>query len=79
MSTEEADEHPVPKKPRFAILSEDVMNSTLKDNDSENTKKATDRVPYLQMCMKEYRCCPEFKRGDNSTYTFTKRGVACTL
>jgi hypothetical protein len=43
MSTEEADEHPVPKKPRFAILSEDVMNSTLKDNDSENTKKATDR------------------------------------
>jgi hypothetical protein len=24
--------------------------------------------------MKEYGCCPEFKRGDNSTYTFTKRG-----
>jgi hypothetical protein len=24
--------------------------------------------------MKEYGCCPQFKRGDNSTYTFTKRG-----
>jgi hypothetical protein len=35
-------------------------------------------VHYLQMCMKEYGCCPKFKRGDNSTYTFTKRG-ACTL
>jgi hypothetical protein len=23
---------------------------------------------------KEYGCCPKFKRGDNSTYTFTKRG-----
>jgi hypothetical protein len=23
--------------------------------------------------MKEYGCCPKFKRGDNSTYTFTKR------
>jgi hypothetical protein len=32
-------------------------------------------VHYLQMCMKEYGCCPKFKRGDNSTYTFTKRGV----
>jgi hypothetical protein len=31
-------------------------------------------VHYLQMCMKEYRCCPKFKRGDNSTYTFTKKG-----
>jgi hypothetical protein len=30
-------------------------------------------VHYLQMCMKEYGCCPNFKRGDNSTYTFTKR------
>jgi hypothetical protein len=30
-------------------------------------------VLYLQMCMKEYGCCPKFKRGDNSTYTFTKR------
>jgi hypothetical protein len=30
-------------------------------------------VQYLQMCMKEYGCCPKFKRGDNSTYTFTKR------
>jgi hypothetical protein len=32
-------------------------------------------VHYLQMCMKEYGCCPKFKRGDNSTYTFTKKGV----
>jgi hypothetical protein len=24
--------------------------------------------------MKEYGCCTKFKRGDNSTYTFTKRG-----
>jgi hypothetical protein len=32
-------------------------------------------VHYLQMCMEEYGCCPKFKRGDNSTYTFTKRGV----
>jgi hypothetical protein len=30
-------------------------------------------VHYLQMCMKEYGCWPKFKRGDNSTYTFTKR------
>ena len=29
-------------------------------------------VHYLQMCMKEYGC-PKFKRGDNLTYTFTKR------
>ena len=42
-------------------------------------------VHYLQMCMKEYGCCPKFKRGDKSTYTFTKRGGgggggwACTL
>ena len=28
----------------------------------------------LQKCMKEYGCCPKFKRGDNSTYTFTKKG-----
>ena len=31
-------------------------------------------VHYLQMCMKEYGCCPKFKRRDNSAYTFTKRG-----
>jgi hypothetical protein len=31
-------------------------------------------VHHLQMCMKEYGCCPKFKRGDNSNYTFTKRG-----
>jgi hypothetical protein len=24
--------------------------------------------------MKEYGCCPKFKRGDNLTYTFMKRG-----
>jgi hypothetical protein len=32
-------------------------------------------VHYLQMRMKEYGCCPKFKRGDDSTYTFTKRGA----
>ena len=32
-------------------------------------------VHYLQMCIKEYGCCPKFKRRDNSAYTFTKRGV----
>jgi hypothetical protein len=32
-------------------------------------------VHNLQMCMEEYRCCPKFKRRDNSTYTFTKRRV----
>jgi hypothetical protein len=32
-------------------------------------------VHYLQMCMKEYGCCPKFGRRDNSTYTFRKRGV----
>jgi hypothetical protein len=32
-------------------------------------------VHNLQMCMKEYRCGLKFRRGDNSTYTFTKRGV----
>jgi hypothetical protein len=31
-------------------------------------------VHYLQMYMNEYGCCPKFKRGENSTYTFTKRG-----
>ena len=30
-------------------------------------------VHYLQMCMNEYGCCPKFKRGVNSTYTFTKK------
>jgi hypothetical protein len=30
-------------------------------------------VHNLQMCMKEYRCCLKFGRGDNSTYTFMKR------
>jgi hypothetical protein len=37
-------------------------------------------VHYLQMCMKKYGCCPKFKRGDNSTYTFMKKvGGGCTL
>jgi hypothetical protein len=27
------------------------------------------------MYMKEYGCCPKFRRGDNSAYTFRKRGV----
>jgi hypothetical protein len=31
-------------------------------------------VHYLLMYMKDYGCCPKFKRRDNSTYTFTKRG-----
>jgi hypothetical protein len=38
-------------------------------------------VHYLQMCMKEYGCCPKFKRRDNSAYILTKRvlgGVALT-
>ena len=30
-------------------------------------------VHYLQMCLKEYGCCPKYKKGDSSTYTFTKR------
>jgi hypothetical protein len=33
-------------------------------------------VLYLQMCMKEYGCCLKFKRGDNSTYTFTKNPIS---
>ena len=41
-------------------------------------KRYTFVVHYLQMCMKEYGRCPKFKRGDNSTYTFTKKG-GCTL
>jgi hypothetical protein len=32
-------------------------------------------VHYLQMYMKEYGCCPKFKRRDNSTYTFAKKRV----
>jgi hypothetical protein len=24
-------------------------------------------IHYLQMCMKEYGCCPKFGRGDNLT------------
>jgi hypothetical protein len=31
-------------------------------------------VHHLQMCMKEYGCCPKFKRGDNSTYFHEKGG-----
>jgi hypothetical protein len=38
-------------------------------------KLCTIVVHNLQMCMKEYRCCLQFTRGDNATYTFTKRGV----
>jgi hypothetical protein len=25
-------------------------------------------IHYLQICMKEYGCCPKFGRGDNLTY-----------
>ena len=32
-------------------------------------------VHSLEMGMKEYRCCLKFRRGDNSTYAFTKRRV----
>jgi hypothetical protein len=39
------------------------------------TKLYTFVVHYLQIRMKEYGCCPKFKRRDNSTYTFTKMGV----
>jgi hypothetical protein len=35
-------------------------------------KLCTVVVHYLQMFMKEYGCCPIFKRGDNSTYTFLR-------
>jgi hypothetical protein len=36
-------------------------------------------VHYLQMCTKEYGCCPKYKRADNSAYTFTKRGRSMYL
>ena len=36
-------------------------------------------VHYLQMCMKECGCCLKFRRGDNSTYTFMKRGEGMHL
>jgi hypothetical protein len=36
-------------------------------------------VHHPKMCMKEYGCYPKFKRGDNSTYTFTKRGEGMYL
>jgi hypothetical protein len=29
--------------------------------------------------MKEYGCCPKYKRADNSAYTFTKRGRSMYL
>jgi hypothetical protein len=28
-------------------------------------------IHYLQMCMKEYGCCPKFRRGDNKFWTAT--------
>jgi hypothetical protein len=31
-------------------------------------------VHYLQMCMKEYGCCPKFKRGDDTTLYFHEKG-----
>ena len=31
-------------------------------------------VHYLQMYMKDYGCCPKFKRGDNSTILSRKGG-----
>jgi hypothetical protein len=32
-------------------------------------------ILYLQMCMKEYGCCPKFGRRDNLTYTLEIRSV----
>jgi hypothetical protein len=32
-------------------------------------------IHYLQMCMKEYGCCPKFRRGDNLTYTLNGYGI----
>ena len=32
-------------------------------------KLYTGVIHCLQMCMKEYGCCPKFGRGDNLTYT----------
>ena len=29
-------------------------------------------MQYLQMCMKEYGCCPKFGRGDNLTYKYSE-------
>ena len=56
-----------------------VCRVPCKRNSSKRTywrfvKLYTFVVHYLQMCMKEYGCCPKFKRGDNSTYTFTEKG-----
>jgi hypothetical protein len=30
-------------------------------------------VHNLQMCMKEYGCCPKFKRGDNSILMISQK------
>jgi hypothetical protein len=49
--------------------------SHLQNKLTKNMKLYTFVVHNLQMCMKEYRCCLKFRRGDNSTYAFTKRGV----
>jgi hypothetical protein len=44
-----------------------------KDNSSQAAywifmKLYTVLIHYLQMCMKEYNCCPKFGRGDHLTY-----------
>jgi hypothetical protein len=33
-------------------------------------------VHYLQMCMKEYGCCPKFKRGDYNCVKFHKNSIS---
>jgi hypothetical protein len=35
-------------------------------------KLYTGVIHYLQMCMKEYGCCPKFGRGDNLTYVYMR-------
>ena len=37
-------------------------------------KHKTIVIRYLQMCIKEYGCCPKFGRGDNSTKSFMQMG-----
>jgi hypothetical protein len=51
-----------------------LVSATLLNGLLDFVKLYTVVVHNLQMCMKEYRCCLKFRRGDNSTYTFTKRG-----
>jgi hypothetical protein len=49
------------------------MNDFIMERVDTEGQIATAKVTYKKM--KEYCCCLKFRRGDNSTYTFTKRGV----